>query len=149
MAISAYPRVAVQGTTAANNPPNGQSLMLFNSTTQQYEPATAATFSGGGGGGGDATAANQSTQITEAQSTNTLISETILNQAAQINEAQISNNYLNEGGVSVASLLNLIYNTLKDIKNNQTNNTQTSQIFGDGNLAHVTASNELVTKNNA
>jgi hypothetical protein len=149
MAISAYPRVAVEGTTAANNPPNGQSIMLFNSTTQKYEPATAATFGGGGGGGGDATAANQSTQITEAQSTNTLINQTISNQAAQINEAQISNNYLNEGGVSVASLLNLIYNTLKDIKNNQTNNTQTSQIFGDGNLAHVTASNELVTKNNA
>jgi len=70
MAISAYPRVAVQGTTAANNPPNGQSLMLFNNSTQQYEPATAATFSGGGGGGGDATAANQTQQIAEAIVTN-------------------------------------------------------------------------------
>lgn len=33
--------------------------------------------SGGGGGGGDASAANQATQITEAQSTNTKLDSTI------------------------------------------------------------------------
>jgi hypothetical protein len=70
MAISAYPRTAIQGTPGAGNISNGLSLMLINPSTGNYEPATANTFSGGGGGGGDATAANQSTQIAEAQTTN-------------------------------------------------------------------------------
>lgn len=39
------------------------------------------TGAGGGGGGGDATAANQSTQITEAQSTNTKLDTLIANNA--------------------------------------------------------------------
>lgn len=69
MPVSSYPRTAVQGSTNANNPQNGVGLMLYNNSTQQYEAATASTFSGGGGGG-DATAANQATQITEAQTTN-------------------------------------------------------------------------------
>ena len=60
MAISSYPRVAVQGSAANSNPQNGLSLMLLNSTTGQYEAATSSTFAGGGG---DATAANQTTQI--------------------------------------------------------------------------------------
>jgi hypothetical protein len=72
MSIGSYPRVTVQGTGKANNTQNGLGLMLFNSTTQQYEAATAATFAGGGGGG-DATAANQATQITEAQTTNSYL----------------------------------------------------------------------------
>ena len=38
---------------------------------------------GGGGGGGDATAANQSTQITEAQSTNTKLDTLIANNATE------------------------------------------------------------------
>lgn len=62
MAISAYPRTAVQGTGAGTNKQNGLSLMLLNSTTGEYEAATSSTFAGGGGGG-DATAANQTTQI--------------------------------------------------------------------------------------
>lgn len=69
MAIGAYPRTQVQGTGNGQNPQNGLSLMLLNPSTQQYEAATATTFAGGGGGG-DATAANQSLQITEAQTTN-------------------------------------------------------------------------------
>jgi len=69
MAITSYPRVTIQGTGNTQNPQNGLGLMLWNSTTQRYEAATSATFAGGGGGG-DATAANQATQITEAQTTN-------------------------------------------------------------------------------
>lgn len=68
MAIGSYPRVTVEGTGPSQNPQNGQGLMLLNPSTGLYESATASTFSGGGGG--DATAANQATQITEAQTTN-------------------------------------------------------------------------------
>jgi len=74
MPVSSYPRTAVQGSTNANNPQNGVGLMLYNNSTQQYEAATASTF--GGGGGGDATAANQSIQITEAQTSNINTSDT-------------------------------------------------------------------------
>jgi len=69
MAIGSYPRVTVQGTSPSQNPQNGQSLMLLNPSTGQYESATASTFSGGGGGG-DATSANQTIQIAEAQTSN-------------------------------------------------------------------------------
>lgn len=69
MSIGSYPRVTVQGTGAANNIQNGLGLMLLNPSTGQYEAATASTFAGGGGGG-DATAANQSIQISEAQTSN-------------------------------------------------------------------------------
>ena len=102
MPISSYPRVTVQGTGTAQNTQNGSALMVVNPSTGKYEAATAATF-GGGGGGGDATAANQSTQITEAQSANTYLSEiqlnttgvaTEANQSTQITEAQNTNNFL-------------------------------------------------------
>jgi hypothetical protein len=73
MAIGSYPRVTVQGTGNANNPQNGQGLMIFNPSTQRFEAATAATFAGGGGGGGDATAANQTTQISVANTTNSIL----------------------------------------------------------------------------
>ncbi len=131
MAISAYPRVAVQGTTAANNPPNGQSLMLFNGTTQQYEPATAATF-GGGGGGGDATAANQSTQIIEAQTGNNLL--TTLNSSNFI-FGKGTAEYLNDQFF----ILDEIKNLLKDIKIQQTNSVQKTQLVdAGGNSVSVT-----------
>ena len=131
MAISAYPRVAVQGTTAANNPPNGQSLMLFNGTTQQYEPATAATFAGGGGGG-DATAANQSTQITEAQTGNNLL--TTLNSSNFI-FGKGTAEYLNDQFF----VLNDIKNLLQDIKNQQTSNVQKTQLVNSaGDSVNVT-----------
>jgi hypothetical protein len=131
MAISAYPRVAVQGTTAANNPPNGQSLMLFNGTTQQYEPATAATF-GGGGGGGDATAANQTTQISEAQTGNNLL--TTLNSSNFI-FGKGTAEYLNDQYF----VLNDIKNLLQDIKNQQTSNVQKTQLVNSaGDSVNVT-----------
>ena len=125
MPVSSYPRVTVQGTGTAQNTQNGQALMLVNPSTGQYEAATAATF-GGGGGGGDATASNQSIQISEAQSTNTYLSDiqlnttgvaTAANQSTQITEAQTANtylgdiaNYLYDGNTSssAAALLGLI-----------------------------------------
>lgn len=97
MSIGSYPRVTVQGTGAANNIQNGLGLMVLNPSTNKYEAATAATFSGGGGGG-DATAANQTTQITEAESANTYLGDIA--------------NYLFDGGSaqSAAELLNFIRN---------------------------------------
>jgi hypothetical protein len=68
MAIGAYPRTTVQGTGNEQNTQSGYGLMIFNPATLKYEAATASTFAGGGGG--DATAANQTTQINEAQITN-------------------------------------------------------------------------------
>lgn len=110
MAIGSYPRFAVQGTGNGQNTQNGLALMLYNSISQQYEAATSATFSGGGGG--DATAANQTTQINEAQTANsyltsiesytlstaqnTSLSATSANQTTQITEAQTSNTKLTD-----------------------------------------------------
>jgi len=80
MAISSYPRTIVQNSEKNNNPENGLSLMIFDTVSQKYKAATDATFTGGGGGGGgDATAANQTFQITEAQYTNALLSTTVSN----------------------------------------------------------------------
>lgn len=63
MAISSYPRTIKTGQAAANGSANaGTGLMLFNSTTGLYEAATVNTFNASGNG--SATAANQSTQIT-------------------------------------------------------------------------------------
>lgn len=226
MPVSSYPRVTVQGTGAAQNPQNGQALMILNPSTGKYEAATSSTFAGGGGGGGDATAANQTTQINEAQNTNTkldtanntlgnisALQATAVNQALQITEAintntalnsngssaadwlyniannmalgykqdlQITeatntNNALNTGGFtaaeylqaikqlcdytqaylynftvnkSSATLLEEIRQLLVDIKDNQTNQTQVTQIYGNGYTAHVNASNQLEVKNN-
>jgi len=93
MALGSYPRVTVQGTSNTNNPQNGYGLMIFNSTSGQYEAATASTF--GGGGGGDATAANQATQITEAQQTNTLL--TLMSNGANLNDLlMVLNTIVNE-----------------------------------------------------
>lgn len=124
MAIGAYPRTQVQGTGNGQNPQNGLSLMLYNASTQQYEAATSSTFAGGGGG--DATAANQTTQITEAQTansyltsidtysqaiaTNTSGSATAANQGTQITEAQTAN-------TTLTGLLNYI--KIQDISKNQ------------------------------
>lgn len=77
MAISSYPRTIVQNSKKNNNPENGLSLMIFDTVSQKYKAATDATFTGGGGG--DATAANQTLQITEAQNTNALLSTTVSN----------------------------------------------------------------------
>jgi hypothetical protein len=107
MAIGSYPRVTVQGTGAANNIQNGLGLMVLNPSTGKYEAATASTFGGGGGGGGDATAANQTTQIGEATTTNSKLgaieteiltlnstTATSANQTAQISEATTTNTNL-------------------------------------------------------
>ncbi|MBW7844866.1 MAG: hypothetical protein H3C45_04345 [Bacteroidia bacterium] len=76
MAISSYPRTIVQNSEKNNNPENGLSLMIFDTVSQKYKAATDATFTGGGG---DATAANQTLQIVEAQLTNTLLSTAVSN----------------------------------------------------------------------
>ena len=74
MAISSYPRTIQNGQIAANgNANSGVGLMLYNSTTGLYEAATPATFAGGGGGGWDATAANQTIQIANENTLNSLV----------------------------------------------------------------------------
>lgn len=109
MAIGAYPRTQVQGTGNGQNPQNGLSLMLLNPSNNKYEAATSTTF---GGGGGDATAANQTTQINEAQTANSYLTSiesntlstamntsllsTAANQTTQITEAQTSNTKLTD-----------------------------------------------------
>lgn len=138
MAITSYPRVTIQGSGAAQNPQNGQGLMILNPSTGLYEAATAATFAGGGGGGGDATAANQSTQITEAQTNNTILggvetelqnlnnnTATSANQSTQINEAQATNSLLNDVALytNLMQSYNIAYGKpaaeyLNDIANN-------------------------------
>ena len=116
MAIGSYPRVTVQGTGATNNIQNGLGLMVLNPSTSKYEAATAATFSGGGGG--DATAANQTSQITLATT-------------------------LNGDTVAGNALLTDIKNLLTDIKTAQTSSTQKTQIVdASGNAVSVT-SNKL------
>ena len=106
MAIASYPRTAIQGTPATNNKQNGLSLMVLNPSTGQYEAATAATFAGGGGGGGDATAANQSQQIAEAQVTNQYLFDVGAGlSAAQLLETIRNNTYSNDASRSVAQLL--------------------------------------------
>lgn len=135
MGISAYPRVAVEGTTASNNPPNGQSLMLFNAITQEYEPATSATFSGGGGGG-DATAANQTTQITEAITTNNSL--TVLNSSNFI-FGKGTAEYLND----IQFVLLDIKNLLTDIKTQQTSSVQKTQLCDSAGNAVTVTGNKL------
>lgn len=72
MAISSYPRTIQNGQIATNGNANaGTGLMLWDSATNTYIAATPSTF--GGGGAGSATSANQDTQITEAQSSNTYL----------------------------------------------------------------------------
>lgn len=110
MAITSYPRVTLQGTGPTQNPQNGQGLMVLNPATNKYEAATAATFSGGGGGG-DATAANQSTQITEAQTLNGLI--TTLNTLITT-----LNTYNNAFGTGSAEYLNDIKNNTNNVSSN-------------------------------
>jgi hypothetical protein len=78
MAIASYPRTIQNGQTATNGNANaGTGLMLWDSATNSYIAATPATFTGGGGG--DATAANQSTQIAEASSTNAILTNSTNN----------------------------------------------------------------------
>jgi hypothetical protein len=116
MAITSYPRVTLQGTGPTQNPQNGTGLMVLNPSTNKYEAATAATFSGGGGG--DATAANQTSQITLAT-------------------------LLNGYNVDANVLLTDIKSLLTDIKANQTNGSQRTVLQdSSGNLVSVT-SNKL------
>lgn len=116
MAISAYPRTAVQGSTANGNPQNGLSLMLLNSTTGQYEAATSDTFAGGGGGG-DATAANQVTQINEAQTTNSLLLEA----TSGFSAAQLLG--------FISNLLNTLNTTVSTAANQTTSITELTNII--------------------
>jgi hypothetical protein len=111
MAIGSYPRVTVQGTGAANNIQNGLGLMVLNPSTNKYEAATAATFSGGGGGG-DATAANQTSQITEAQTANGFLDDILNlglyydgNYGGYLLDEIKNNTYNGTSGQSIASLL--------------------------------------------
>lgn len=123
MAISAYPRTAVQGTGAGTNKQNGLSLMLLNSTTGEYEAATSSTFAGGGGGGGDATAANQTTQIDAANITNDrlinpssgeTISQLLFSDDASRSIAQLL--FDNNSGYSAVELLGFIANLADQIR---------------------------------
>lgn len=136
MAISAYPRTAVQGTGIGTNKQNGLSLMLLNSTTGQYEAATSETFAGGGGGGGDATARNQTIQINEALNSNTLLT-TINNQIPLLAtlQEQLNGNVslsaivgflptLDAYLFSIKSLIETNNALLSDIITNQRNGTQ-------------------------
>lgn len=100
MPISSYPRVTVQGTSNAQNAQNGSSLMIFNPSTNKYEAVTAATL-----GGGDATAANQTLQIGEAQGANTYLSN------IEINTLDAANSLKDEGS-SAAQLLKYILSEL-------------------------------------
>lgn len=101
MPIQSYPRTIVQNTGNAQLDQNGLCLMIYNSTTNKYEAATASTF-GGGGGGGDATAANQTTQITEAQTTNSLLTS--------LGSISVANLLESAGGISAADTLDAIFN---------------------------------------
>jgi lipopolysaccharide export LptBFGC system permease protein LptF len=147
MAIGSYPRVTVQGTGATNNIQNGLGLMVLNPSTGKYEAATAATFAGGGGGG-DATAANQTTQINEAQTSNNYLSDvstyTNLMQSYNIAYGKPTAEYLNDIALTLIDIKNL----LTDIKNNQTNATQKTQVVSStGTSANVNESNALVVTN--
>lgn len=108
MSIQSYPRTIVQNTGNGELTQNGLCLMIYNSTTNKYEAATASTF-GGGGGGGDATAANQTTQITEAQTTNGyLVSPNLVsvgNLLESNNAVSVANLLESASSVSVANLL--------------------------------------------
>lgn len=110
MSIGSYPRVTVQGTGAANNIQNGLGLMVLNPSTGKYEAATAATFAGGGGG--DATAANQTAQIDEAQTANGFLDDILNlglyydgNYAGYLLDEIKNNTYNGTSGQSIASLL--------------------------------------------
>ena len=175
MPVSSYPRVTVQGTGTAQNTQNGQALMLVNPSTGQYEAATAATFSGGGGGG-DATAANQSTQIAEAQTSNLALADvsfftqgtrdnlqdSFSGNSVGTNAEQIKNYLYNSTNAesvaqllfdttlnrSAAALLRIILQELQAINLNLTNGTQSTQIIQGGNVANVNGSNQLEVKSN-
>jgi len=140
MALGSYPRVTVQGTGNTNNPQNGYGLMVFNSTTGKYEAATTSTF-GGGGGGGDATAANQATQITEAQTTNNYLFETTSGFSAAELLGFIANLI-----VTSNSKLQNIENELISLNTATIDGSQLTQITGDGNIAFVDSSNQLKVK---
>lgn len=152
MAISAYPRTAVQGSKAAANPQNGLSLMLLNPATNEYEAATSTTFGGGGGAGG-ATAANQTTQITAANTTNDLLLESVSGySAAQL--LGFTTNLLNnlnaknqEGADSTAKLLYDIKQILTDISSNQINGSAMSMLVDTGGNIVAVTSNALQVKN--
>jgi hypothetical protein len=136
MPISSYPRVTVQGTSNAQNAQNGSSLMIFNPSTNKYEAVTAATL-----GGGDATAANQTIQIGEAQGTNTYLSNIELNTLDAANS-------LKDGGSSAAQILN---NILTEINNLATilTNGDTRVVITDtsGNVADVDSTKKALNIN--
>ena len=168
MAISAYPRTAVQNSKSNTNKPNGLSLMIVDPVTGEYTPATAATFAGGGGGGGGATATNQLTQISEAIITNSrllhpvsneTITQLLFNDVAGKSIAQLLWN--NDIGVSAADLLERllaqtvntngyltqIIGILGTISSNLTNGKQRVVIQDtSGNTANVTGENALLTQ---
>ena len=48
----------------------------------------------------------------------------------------------------IRATLDTISNILNEIKDNQTNQTAVTQIFGNGYTAHVNSNNQLEVKNN-
>jgi hypothetical protein len=145
MAITSYPRTTVQGSGVTQNPQNGIGLMVLNPSTQKYEAATAATFSGGGGGG-DATAANQSTQITEAQTTNSRLIAYGTSAAEYLNNIQNNTAGLatSSNQTSQQTTLNDILTKLGDIYNLLNNGTAKVQLYdGSGGAVIGTTAGRL------
>jgi hypothetical protein len=131
MPISSYPRVTVQGTSNAQNAQNGSSLMIFNPSTNKYEAVTAATL-----GGGDATAANQTLQIGEAQGANTYLSN------IELNTLDASNS-LKDSGSSAAQILSNILSVMNTLVTTLTNGDVRVVITDTGgNVASVNPSNK-------
>jgi hypothetical protein len=131
MPISSYPRVTVQGTSNAQNAQNGSSLMIFNPSTNKYEAVTAATL-----GGGDATAANQTLQIGEAQGANTYLSNIEINTIDSANSLKFNGSSAAEYLSNILSVMNTLVTTLT--------NGDTRVVITDENgyLAQVNSSNK-------
>jgi hypothetical protein len=136
MPISSYPRVTVQGTGTAQNTQNGSALMVVNPSTGKYEAATAATL-----GGGDATAANQTIQIAEAQGTNTYLSNIELNTLDAANS-------LKDAGTPAAEILNNILTQINNLITTLTDGS-TRVVITDvnGNVADVNTSKKALNIN--
>ena len=114
--------------------------MLLNPSTGKYESATASTFNAGGGGG-DATAANQATQISEAQTTNSYLFESTSGYSA----AELLGFIANLITTTNTKLQN-IENELISLNTATIDGSQLTQIIGDGNIAYVDSSNKLQVK---
>lgn len=144
MAISAYPRTAVQNSKSNTNKPNGLSLMIVDPVTGEYTPATAATFAGGGGGDA-ATATNQQAQIAQSDSlfidpnTNAPLAASLYNSINSLTPGDslgVIIDYLN----SILAQLIQTNSTLENVDANITNGQQRVVIQDtSGNTANVSS----------